>query len=124
MITETKATKKDNSLCVQFGCNRKSTCGDYCSQHCNCNRKPQQTHYLKTWKEYYQQVVAGIKEFEVRKNDRDFREGDIVCLQEFDNETGLYTGAIFKTTISYILKGGQFGIEEGYVVFGFRKFKI
>lgn len=100
------STENTIKMCHHFGCNRAATCGDVCCQHCNWNynRKPQQTHYLKTWKEYYQQVVAGIK--------------------EFDNETGLYTGAIFKTTISYILKGGQFGIEEGYVVFGFKKFKI
>ena len=41
------------------------------------------THHLKTRPEYFQAVIDGRKPFEVRKNDRNFKEGDRVILEEF-----------------------------------------
>lgn len=75
-------------------------------------------HELKTWNEYFSMVFSGSKSFEVRKNDRDFKLLDEVLLREFDPNTEKYTGRILHRRISYIFKGGQFGIEEGYVVLG------
>ena len=34
-------------------------------------------HHLKTETEYYQAVEQELKKFELRKNDRDFKIGDI-----------------------------------------------
>ena len=69
-------------------------------------------------------VFAGTKNFEVRKNDRDFKIGDELLLKEYDN--GKYsdhsdsgnrqTGRILHRRIDYVLHGGQLGIEEGYCV--------
>jgi len=73
-------------------------------------------HELKTWKPYFSQVLYGFKTFEVRKNDRDFQVGDYLKLREWDNETETYTGQFLHRQIDYILHGGQFGIEKGYVV--------
>lgn len=73
-------------------------------------------HELKTWTSYFLQVKYGFKTFEVRKNDRDFQVGDYVKLKEWDNETETYTGRFLHRQIDYILHGGQFGIEKGYVV--------
>lgn len=39
---------------------------------------------LKTWKEYFDDIVTGHKNFEVRKDDRGFKEGDTLILKEFD----------------------------------------
>jgi hypothetical protein len=74
------------------------------------------THTLKTWPEYFKAVRLWEKNFEVRKADRDFKVGDRILFQEWNPETGKYTGQEFDRLIGYILKGGQFGIEEGYVV--------
>ena len=76
-------------------------------------------HELKTWSEYFQAVLNGSKTFEVRKNDRSFKVGDLLLLREWDNIE--YTGdtALFK--ITYILQGGNFGIEAGYCVLGIQK---
>ena len=41
-------------------------------------------HALKIYPEYYEAVKSGKKPFEVRKNDRDFKVGDILALNEFD----------------------------------------
>lgn len=69
-------------------------------------------------------VYAGSKKFEVRKNDRNYQLGDELLLKEFVPkgyyEDGFiddqFTGRILHRRIDYILHGGQFGIEEGYVV--------
>lgn len=73
-------------------------------------------HYLKTWPEYYQAIMSGDKTFEVRFNDRDFKEGEILQLQEYDPAKLAYTGRQEWFYIRHILHGGQFGIEKGYVV--------
>lgn len=73
-------------------------------------------HELKTWKEYFEEVFMGRKTFEVRKNDRNFKKGDIIILKEWDNETDDYTGRQMERGVSYILQGGQFGIDNGFVV--------
>ena len=71
---------------------------------------------LKTWKEYFEEVFMGRKTFEVRENDRGFKKGDILILKEWDNEKQEYTGRSMARCVSYVLHGGQFGIEEGFVV--------
>lgn len=73
-------------------------------------------HELKTWQEYYVRIFMGSKNFEIRKNDRHFQVGDYLNLKEWDNEKQEYTGRELTRRVSYILNGGQFGIEEGYVV--------
>lgn len=73
-------------------------------------------HELKIWKEYFEEVFMGRKTFEVRKNDRNFQKGDILILKEWDNEKQEYTGRQMARGISYILNGGQFGVENGFVV--------
>jgi hypothetical protein len=42
------------------------------------------THYLKTWPEYFQAIKSGEKKAELRLNDRDFKVGDELVLQEYD----------------------------------------
>jgi Domain of unknown function (DUF3850) len=75
-------------------------------------------HELKTWPEYYKAVVSGKKNFEVRKADRLFEVGDLLALKEYDPETQKYTGKLITKEITYILPGGQFGINLDYVVLG------
>jgi len=74
-------------------------------------------HELKTWPNFFNAVFCGMKRFEVRKNDRGFNYLDVVVLREWSPESG-YTGRETRICISYILTGGQFGIEDGYCVFG------
>lgn len=71
-------------------------------------------HDLKVWPRYFEKMRAGVKPFEVRKDDRGFGVGDILELREWDPETEAYTGQRIIRRITYILTGGQFGIEAGY----------
>lgn len=77
-------------------------------------------HDLKTWPEFFQAVKRGDKTFEVRVNDREYKVGDILNLQEWDPDflpgIGCYTGDEIKLDVLYILDGGQFGIDKGTVV--------
>jgi len=41
-----------------------------------------QTHRLKTDPKQFDDVAAGIKTFEIRRNDRNFEQGDRLILEE------------------------------------------
>jgi Domain of unknown function (DUF3850) len=86
-------------------------------------------HELKTHPEYFAAIYSGIKNFELRKNDREYKIGDELLLREFVPkgyyEDGcnddMYTGRILHRRVDYILRGGKFGLEEGYVVLAISK---
>lgn len=73
-------------------------------------------HELKTWPEYFQQIRHGHKTFEVRRDDRGFEVGDTLLLREYNPDLGRYTNRSAVRTVTSILRGGQFGIEPGFVV--------
>ena len=74
------------------------------------------THELKTFDEYMVDIASGKKTFEVRKNDRVFNEGDSLVLFGINSTTKEITGKIIHANITYILHGGQYGLEDGYCV--------
>lgn len=78
-------------------------------------------HELRIYKEYFTLVKSGVKQFEVRLNDREFEIGDELILKEWDKENLVYTGRFLHRKVDYLLKGGQFGIVEGYVVMSMSK---
>ena len=77
-----------------------------------------QTHSLKTWPDYFDAVARNEKSFEVRKADRPFVVGDTLLLREWYPDIEGYSGREIWRRIDYILQGGQFGIEPGFVVMG------
>jgi hypothetical protein len=66
------------------------------------------THELKIKKEYFSAVATGKKTFEVRINDRNFKEEDLVILREFEGEE--YTGRSILRKIGYVylFVGGKY----------------
>jgi hypothetical protein len=77
-------------------------------------------HELKTWPEYFESVVVGVKTFEIRKNDRNFQVGDTLKLEEFNPVDNMYTGRVSFVTVTYILAAQPF-VPEGYVCMSVRK---
>lgn len=74
-------------------------------------------HKIKTLSKYFKEVIKNNKNFELRKNDRDYQVGDMVTLQDYEN--GQYTGFEKTVTIKYVLKDcREFGLNEGYCIFG------
>lgn len=88
------------------------------------------THELKIDIKYFEDVKKGIKTFELRKNDRDFKVGDILILKEYyqgdiDYTEGIYTSPHYTNReitkeIIYILEGGQYGLQKCYVILGIK----
>lgn len=78
-------------------------------------------HELKISPEYFDAVAKGIKQFELRKDDRNFQVGDFVTLKEYDN--GAYTGRQLRNMpISYVLRDcPQYGLQEGYCIIGLQE---
>ncbi len=64
--------------------------------------------------------MSGEKTFEVRRDDRGFQIGDILRLKEYIADENKYTTRYIDAEVTYILYGGQFGIETGYVVMGLK----
>ena len=73
-------------------------------------------HQLKTWPNYFQAILRGDKNFEVRKNDRNYQCGHELLLREYNPERKEYTGRILHRRVKYILHGDQFGVESGFCV--------
>jgi hypothetical protein len=83
------------------------------------------THEIKIYPRYFEAVMSGDKTFELRRNDRDYKVGDVILLEEFEYEVGgSYTGRNLSVTISYILKEedgkGWIGLRPGYCCIGFK----
>ena len=84
-----------------------------------------QEHVLKTWPAFFDAVQRGEKSFEVRRDDRGFQKGDVLVLQRTESNSAYssvdvdYGGNVsheIRRRIAYVLTGGQFGIQPGYVV--------
>lgn len=73
------------------------------------------THDLKTWPVVFDALLTRAKSFDVRRDDRDFSVGDTLRMREWDNVAERYTGRTMRALITYLLPGGRFGIEAGYV---------
>jgi hypothetical protein len=73
-------------------------------------------HKLKCWRDPFKATLSGSKPWEFRKNDRDFRPGDVLVLEEYDPDADRYTGRSIMRSVSYMLKGPLFGIPAGYCV--------
>lgn len=75
-------------------------------------------HELKIQPKYFKMVKWGIKKFELRKDDRNYKVGDLITLREYEN--GEYTGKEIKNLpIWYILRDcPEYGLKEGYCILG------
>lgn len=82
-----------------------------------CGHGKGQYHELKIWTHHFVEVQSGKKAFELRKDDRGFQVGDLLCLQEYDPETHHYSGrSVYRYVVSILSKFP--GLEEGYVIMG------
>jgi hypothetical protein len=91
-----------------------------------------QEHHLKLHTNYFDVVKRGEKNFEVRRDDRGFQKGDVLILHRYGEDTIINKSGYLKgrtltsemdsdtiyRRITYILTGGQHGIDPGHVVLG------
>lgn len=82
--------------------------------------KGQKVHQIRLLKSYFEDVANGIKTFELRKNDRGYKKGDILEMMEFTD--GKYTGRAVRVIVTYILEDYT-GIEDGYCIMAIKLMK-
>jgi len=83
------------------------------------HRQPK-THSIKIVSPHYEYIKEGRKNFEVRFDDRDYKMGDILILQEHNYvENGHLkpTGEFITRKIKHILRKFK-GLQQGYIVLG------
>ena len=61
----------------------------------------QKVHHIKLGATFFEEVASGEKTFELRKNDRDYKKGDILEMMEFKD--GKNTGRTVRVLVTYIL---------------------
>lgn len=75
-------------------------------------------HRLKTWREPFLAIRMGLKPFEYRsEDDRRFEVGDLLLLEEWDEDHGLYTGNACHRLVTFVLRDA-FGVPPGFAVLG------
>lgn len=91
-------------------------------------------HELKTDNAEFQAMKAGVKTFEIRFDDRDYRVGDTLHLWEtrytgeemaFINHYGAksgkrkpleYTGETLDVSVDFLMRGPVWGLRDGWVI--------
>lgn len=60
-------------------------------------------HTLRSWAHFFDAIKAGRKTHDLRKDDRNFKVGDVLRLERYDNIFGVYTGdAPILVDVTYI----------------------
>lgn len=78
-------------------------------------------HTLKVDPEFWAAIASGDKPFEVRRDDRHFQRSDVLELYIFDPKLPVNWQLEMPSMwfrVTYVLRGGQFGVEQGHVVMG------
>lgn len=73
------------------------------------------THQIKLGAEFFDDAAAGRKSFELRKNDRNYKEGDVLEMEEVQD--GVKTGRRCSKRIVYMMENFE-GLENGYCILG------
>lgn len=75
-------------------------------------------HELKIDPLYFEAILSDKKTFEIRKDDRGFKEKDYLVLKEYSEDK--YTGREVEGVVTYIISSKEFpdGLKDNYVVMG------
>ena len=74
-------------------------------------------HELKCWPQFFDVMFNEKKNFDYRKNDRNFSIDDDIRFREFDPQTNEYTGRTMLRVITYILEN-EINLPDGYCILG------
>ena len=77
----------------------------------------QKVHQIRLGVSFFDDVCSGKKSFEIRKNDRGYKEGDILEMMEFAD--GRNTGRTVRVIVTYMLDEFS-GLEDGYCIMATR----
>lgn len=78
-------------------------------------------HKLKTWEGMFDAIAEGLKPWEYRLNDRDYKQGDILHLMRYNHVAGEFTGQTLDMVVTFIMHGPAFNIPAGYVIMSIKE---
>lgn len=84
------------------------------------SQQEKKVHDVKLGTTFFDDVKTGRKTFELRKNDRGYKEGDTIVLHEYKD--GTTTGRTITKKIVYMLEDFA-GLEDGYCILGLGEVK-
>jgi len=58
----------------------------------------------KAWPEFFEKVLKGEKNFDLRLGDFNINEGDVLVLEEWDPKTKEYTGRKIEKKVKYLMR--------------------
>lgn len=73
---------------------------------------PNRVHHLKTWNTFFVAVWDKSKLFEIRKNDRAYKKGDVAVLWDYCPQTDEYSGNYVVCRIGYVLDYTVMGVSH------------
>ena len=79
------------------------------------SKQEKKVHDVKLGTSFFEDVRVGRKNFELRKNDRNYKEGDLIVMHEYKD--GAETGRSITKKIGYMLENFA-GLKEGYCILG------
>lgn len=77
-------------------------------------------HNLKIDLVYAEEILDGLKTYEIRLDDRQYAEGDLICFM-VNCKTEIYH--IMQNKIYKIISLTDYAQKEGWVVFGIKELK-
>ena len=82
---------------------------------------PVTVHRIRCGKTFFEEILKGIKPFTLRKDDRNYKVGDILEKVEFDD--GKNTGRTIRQEVIYKLENYT-GLVDGYCILGTRNLDV
>ena len=76
----------------------------------------------KTWLPFFQDILDGRKNFDMRLADFECKPGDILLLREWDPDKKIYTGREIKKKVKFVVKTKEikFFSKEDVEKYGFQ----
>ncbi|MGE7111261.1 ParB/RepB/Spo0J family partition protein [Lysinibacillus sp. NPDC047702] len=81
------------------------------------------THELDSYIEQFEDIAKGLKTFMCGFDNRSFRVGDILKINEYDRDAILYTGRFVEVRVTYLQQGGENGLPEDFIIMSIKKIR-
>ena len=84
---------------------------------------PHRIHILKIQDQFMTDIIDGVKTFELRYNDRDYKAGDFIHFVKVNGEEFAMTDNLY--VITYVLKDvPEYGLRTNYCILSIRRSNI
>lgn len=80
-------------------------------------------HELDSYPKPFEAIMRGLKTFVCGFDNRNFRVGDKLKINEFDPDKILYTGRFIEVKVIYLQSGGDNDIPDDYVIMSIKKIR-